>query len=97
MSSLIGGAQNCKRCGHEVESGSDTCSSCYFNPKSKGLRVALALLMAVIVLMTAVLLLPFLSLLFVRLAGVAFGLALLVFVISFISTPYRFGSLFLWF
>lgn len=97
MSSIIGGGQECKRCGHDVESGRDTCPNCHFNPKSKGLRVALALLMAVIVLMTAVLLLPFLSLLFVQLAGVAFVLALLVFVVSFMSTPYRFGSLFLWF
>ncbi|WP_166377350.1 hypothetical protein [Halorubrum sp. BOL3-1] len=47
--------------------------------------------------MTAVLLLPFLSLLFVRLAGLAFVLSLLVFAVSFASTPYRFGSLFRWF
>lgn len=97
MPSIIGGGQECKRCGHDVESGRDTCPSCHFNPKSKGLKVALTLLLAVIVLMTAVLLLPFLSLLFVRLAALAFVLSLLVFAVSFASTPYRFGSLFRWF
>lgn len=96
MSLISGGAPNCKRCGYEVESGRDTCPSCHFNPKSKGLKVALLLLMCVIILMTAVLLLPFLSLLFVQLAGIAFVLSLLVFAISFVATPYRFGSLFLW-
>jgi len=96
MSPIGGGAPNCKRCGHEVESGRDSCPNCYFNPKSKGLRVALLLLLCVIVLMTAVVLLPVLSLLFVRLAGVAFALSMLVFAVSFVATPYRFGSLFLW-
>lgn len=96
MSPIGSGASNCKRCGHAVESGSDTCPNCHFNPKAKGLRVALLLLLCVVLLMTAVLLLPFLSLLFVRLAGIAFALSMLVFAVSFVVTPYRFGSLFLW-
>lgn len=90
------GLPHCKRCGYEVESGRDTCPRCQFSPRLKGLRVALALLMGVVGLMTAVVLLPVLSLLFVQLAGVAFLLALLTFTISFLATPYRFASPFLW-
>ena len=96
MIQFIGGLPHCKRCGYEVESGRDTCPRCQFSPKLKGLKVALAMLMAVVVLMTAVMVLPVFSFLFVQLAGAAFVLALLTFTMSFLATPYRFASPFLW-
>ena len=96
MIPFIGGLPHCKRCGYEVKSGRDTCPRCQFSPKLKGLRVALSMLMAVVVLMTAVIVLPVFGVLLVQLAGVAFVLALVTFTISFLATPYRFASPFLW-
>jgi len=96
MIPFTGGLPHCKRCGYEVESGRDTCPRCQFSPKLKGLRVALAMLMVVVILMTVVMVSPIFSLLLVQVAGVAFLLALLTFVVSFLATPYRFASPFLW-
>lgn len=92
----IGGLPHCKRCGYELEDGQDTCPRCQFSPKAKGLRVSLVFLLAVVVMMTGVMVLPAFGLLFVRLAAIAFLLSVLVLTISFVATPYRLGSLFLW-
>lgn len=92
----FGGTPHCRRCGYEYEGTQDACPRCQFNPKAKGLRIALGFLMAMVILMTAVMLLPVYSILFVRLAVVAFLLSLVTMVVSFLATPHRLGSLFLW-
>ncbi len=92
----IGGIPHCRRCGYEYQGKQDACPRCQFSPKAKGLRVSLAFLLGVVVLMTAVLFLPAYGILFVRLAAVAFLASVLTLVVSFVATPYRLGSLFLW-
>ncbi len=92
----IGGVPHCRRCGYEYEGKQDACPRCQFSPRAKGLRVALAFLMGVVVLMTAVMFLPAYGHLLVQLAGLAFLLAILALVVSFVASPYRLGSLFLW-
>ena len=96
MIPTIGGTPRCKRCGNDVERGRVSCPACNYNPKSKGLRVALSLLLAVVVLMTAVLLSPVYRLLLIRLAALAFLCSLLAILLSFLATPHRLGRLFLW-
>ena len=96
MIPFVGGPLHCKRCGHEVERGRDTCRACDYSPKSKGLRVALSLLLVVVVLMTVVMVVPVYQLLLIRLAAIAFVVTVVILVISFLATPHRLGSLFLW-
>lgn len=89
------GVPRCKQCGFELESGADTCPQCQFSPKQKGLRVSLALLMVVVVSISIMMFVPAIGPLLIRLAALAFILSLLVFLVSFLATPSRFGSLFL--
>lgn len=90
-----GRAPRCKQCGYELEGGADTCPRCQFSPKDKGLRVSLALLMVVVVSVTIMMIIPAIGPLLLRLAALSFVLSLVVFLISFLATPSRFGSLFL--
>ena len=96
MRSLLGGIPHCKRGGVEIDGDEDRCSNCGFSPRQMGLRVSLSFLLVVIVSMTAVMapvslgIEPYL----VLVAGVSFLLAVVMLVVSFVSTPYRFGSLF---
>jgi predicted nucleic acid-binding Zn ribbon protein len=89
------GDPHCKRCGADLPSGRQTCPQCNYSPKERGLRISMGFLMAVVVLMTITMLLPGFGPLLVRLAGLAFLLSLVAFVLSFLATPYRLGSLFL--
>ena len=92
----IGGVHRCKRCGHEVDRGRNTCPKCNFNPQSKGLRVALCFLFALVLLMTGVMLSPVHRILMIQLAGLAFVCSVVALLISFVATPHRLGRLFLW-
>lgn len=96
MMPSLGGLQHCKRCGYEYEGKQDACPRCQFSPRAKGLRVSLTFLLVVVVMMSAAMVLPVYGLLFVRVAAVAFLATVLTLVISFVATPYRLGSLFLW-
>lgn len=96
MIPTIGGVPHCKQCGYEYEGSQDACPRCQFSPRSKGLRVSLGFLLGVVVMMTAVMVLPTYGILFVRIAAIAFLFSLVTLVVSFVATPYRFGSLFLW-
>lgn len=87
--------RHCKRCEYELDGGEDICPRCQFSPREKGLRVALVLLMTVAVSMTITLLAPTIGPVLVYLAVVSFLLSLVVFFVSFLATPHRFGSLFL--
>jgi len=89
------GVRRCKRCQAEISGGVETCPSCSYRPKSKGLRVAMVFYFLVIVSMVGMMLLPPLARIFVPIAGVSFLLALVVFVVAFMATPHRFGRLFL--
>jgi predicted nucleic acid-binding Zn ribbon protein len=95
MVSLRSSPASCKRCGSEVDTGANACPECNYNPKEKGLRVAMAFFMAVVVLMTITMLIPRFGGVFVLLAGLAFLLAFVTFFVAFFATPSRFGSLFL--
>ena len=93
-----GGVPHCKRCGSELEGNEESCPHCGFHPRQMGLRVSLSLLMIVVVSMTIVMMtmsfFETLSPYLVGLAAIAFALAVVTFVISFIATPYRLGSIF---
>ena len=94
------GIPHCKRCGVELEGGEQTCPHCRFNPRQKGLRIALGLFMVVVVAMTLLTLsiplgtglAPYLF----TIAVFAFALSIVTFFLSFLITPYRFGSIFTW-
>lgn len=98
MRLLAGGILHCKRCGSELERGDESCPRCGFNPKQMGLRVSMVLFLVVVGSMTLVMVLPRfwigLAPYLVGLAAVSFALTVLTFVVSFLITPYRFGSLF---
>lgn len=87
--------RHCKRCEYELEGGESICPRCQFSPRAKGLRVALALLMAVVVSMTLIMFVPGIGRLFIGIAAVSFLLSLVAFFISFLATPHRLGSIFL--
>lgn len=95
MLPIRGGIPHCKRCGYELEDGKEICPRCQFSPREKGLRVSLALLMVVVILVTLTMIVPSIGPLLIRLSALSFVLSVVVFVISFLATPYRFGSLFL--
>ncbi len=87
--------RHCKRCEYELEGGEDICPRCQFSPREKGLRVALALLTAVIVSMSITVIFPGIGRLLVPVAGASFVLSFVALVVSFLATPHRFGSFFL--
>lgn len=95
---LSGGLQHCKRCGYELDGGEEACPRCQFNPRLKGLRVAMGFVLGMIVLMlfamVALRTLPQFAPILVVLAGVSFALAVITFLFSLTVTPHRFGSLF---
>jgi len=85
----------CKRCGYELNSKRDTCPRCQFSPRARGLRVALVFLLGVVVAMTVAMFVPSLGPVLLGLAALSFLLTLLTFAVSFVATPYRFGTIFL--
>jgi hypothetical protein len=95
MVSIRSGMRQCSQCGSELESGTTTCPQCGFQPKEKGLRVALGLLMIVVLSVTVTMFVPGIGPLLVRVAALSFLLCTVVFFVSMFATPYRFGRLFL--
>lgn len=93
-----GGIPHCKQCGCELEGGEEACPYCKFNPRLKGLRVAMGLLGVFVISMTTIMMLiPFwtgAAPLLLSIGLVSFALALVVFLFSFLATPYRFGWVF---
>lgn len=87
--------QRCKRCQTEIEGGPDTCPACQYNPKSKGLRVSMALYLVVVLTVMAMMFVPRIGALLIPVAAVSFVLALVILLVSFAATPHRFGRLFL--
>ena len=85
----------CKRCEYELGGGRDTCPKCQYSPKNEGLRVSLGMLLVVVVSMTVLMFVPSVGIYLLPVAGLAFLLSGLVLLVSFLATPYRFGSLFL--
>ncbi|GAB7089830.1 hypothetical protein JCM18237_01010 [Halorubrum luteum] len=96
MRSLLGGVPHCKRCGAGLDGDEDQCSNCGFSPRQMGLRVSLSFLFVSIVSMTVVMAPASIGIepLLVGAAALSFLLAILLLLVSFIVTPYRFGSLF---
>jgi len=87
---------HCNRCGYELSGREHTCPQCQYSPRSRGLRVALGFLMAMVVLMTITMFLPQFGALLVSLAGLSFILTFGMFIVSFLATPSsRIGALFL--
>lgn len=96
MSPIGDGAPHCKRCEYELQGGEETCPQCQYNPRLKGLRIAMGFLMLMVILMTITMVVPQGGVWLVRAAAVLFVLSLVTFFLSFLVTPSRFGSLFLW-
>lgn len=90
-----GGNLDCQRCGYGLQGGESVCPRCQYSPRQRGLRVALAFLMGVVISMTVVMFLPLLAPLLVGIAALSFVLCFGTIVISFLATPYRFGTVFL--
>lgn len=98
MSLFGGGVPHCKRCGCELDGDEEACPRCQFNPRLKGLRVSMGFFMLFVLSITAMALLlpvwtapgPYL----LDLALISFVLSVVIFFISFLATPYRFGSVF---
>jgi predicted nucleic acid-binding Zn ribbon protein len=88
----------CKRCGHELDGGEEFCPSCRYNPRERGLRVVMGLILVAAVSMMVLTLppipIPIPGRLLVLLAGLCFLLALVVLALSYVATPHRLGRLF---
>lgn len=101
MGLFDGRVPHCKQCGCELEGGEEVCPRCGFDPRSKGLRVSMGFFMIVIVAMSLLLfvpsVLPTLVPALIATAILSFAFSLLIFLLSFVATPYRLGSLFTWF
>lgn len=89
---------HCKRCGFELEGSEEECPQCEFNPKMKGLQVALSFLLVMVVAvslsMFAPTVLPAAGPILVAIAAIAFPLAIVTLLFSFVVSPYRFAALF---
>ncbi|SDQ55959.1 hypothetical protein [Natronobacterium texcoconense] len=98
MRPFDGGVPYCKRCGYELEGGEEGCPHCGFNPRQMGLRVSMVLLLIVVGSMTVVMITtpvwPAFGPYLVGITAISFGLAVVTFVVSFLATPSRLGSLF---
>ena len=94
---VSGGLPHCKRCGCELDRTETACPQCNFNPRSTVLRVATALLMGIVVLIilasASVFVAPTIGSYLLLGAFISFLLALLLFLVSLVITPYRFGRL----
>lgn len=86
--------RQCTRCGFELTERRSSCPQCQFNPRSKGLRLALVFLLIVVVAISLVVFLPRLGILLVRIAAVSFLLSFILLLVSFLATPYRLGAIF---
>jgi len=95
MSLIRNVERRCKRCEYELDGGEDICPRCQFSPRAKGLRISLGLLLAVVVSMTVLMFVPAIGPLLVHVAALSFLLSIAMFLVSFLATPHRFGSLFL--
>lgn len=89
----------CQRCGFELEGGEESCPSCNFAPKSKGLKVSgYVLLIVPILWIVGILLMPvdssFTSTLML-VSLVVFFIAALMYIVSMVARPHRLGGLFL--
>lgn len=92
------GLAHCRRCQAELEDGVSVCPGCNYAPKQIGLRVAGFAFLAVIIFMIGaqftVLVYPTGGLVFMLLAGVAFVISIITFLVAMTATPYRFGGVF---
>lgn len=91
-------APYCKRCGYEIESGKERCPECGYNPRQKGLKLAMGFFLLFVITMTLIILLlqfaPGVTSSLLLLAMLFFALAMLTYFISLLATPYRLGGLF---
>lgn len=88
----------CKSCLTAIEGTEESCPHCGFHPRNSGLRYTGGLMIAVAVLFSVVTLTggtwPHLAGYVFLAMLIAFGLAVISFIIAFMATPYRFGGLF---
>ncbi|AFZ74047.1 hypothetical protein [Natronobacterium gregoryi] len=98
MRPFDGETPQCKRCGYELEGDEVGCPGCGFNPRQMGLRVSMAFLLLVVGSMTGVMFTtlawPTSGPVLLGITAVSFGLAVVTFVVSFLATPSRLGSVF---
>ncbi len=88
----------CSNCQADLEGNEEVCPYCGFHPRNEGLKWAGVLLLVVVILYTATIFLaqwdPFIAAYVMVGVFICFFLSFIAFVISFLATPYRFGSLF---
>lgn len=87
---------HCSECGGPIDGSEEICPHCSFHPRDEWLRHSGVFMLLVAVLFTAVVLgggtWPYLAAIGMLGVYLAFGLAVVTFVIGFMSTPARFGS-----
>lgn len=88
----------CKSCNSEIEGTEEVCPHCGFHPRNVGLRYAALFMIGVALLFSFVILAggtwPYLAGYAMLGVFLLFIVAIVVFVISFLATPYRFGGIF---
>lgn len=88
----------CKSCGSAIKGSEEICPHCSFHPRNIGLRYAAYFMLGVAILFSFVILTggnwPHIAGYAMLGVFVLFLFALIVFIISFMATPHRFGGLF---
>lgn len=90
----------CYRCGWKLDGRKQNCPECGFEPRQRGIRVAMYLFMAFILLMTVLIAMTMTGLgggaglILLDVALILFVLSVVLFFVSLLTTPYRLGWLF---
>ncbi len=94
----LGGEKYCKRCATGYTGNPRSCPHCSFNPKQRGLRIALVSFLIVVVSLSAaqvsLLAVPTASRYLAGIAAIAFVITVLVMGLSYLATPHRFARVF---
>ena len=88
----------CKHCGSDLDGGQEQCPECGYNPRQKGLKLAMGFFLLFVISMSLIIVLlqfaPGVTSYLLLLAMLFFALAMSTYFISLLATPYRLGGLF---
>ena len=88
----------CKRCGADLDGGEETCPECGYNPRQKGIKLAMGFFLLFVISMSLIIVLlkiaPGVTPYILIFAMGFFALAMVTYFVSLLATPYRLGGLF---